>query len=112
MGIPYKGTTFTDDINAPGEVIEGYEWGSNSFVINNAIVMAYAYDVSNHDMKYANGAVSALDYIFGRNGLGFSFVTGYGTYHSNNPHHRYWSYELDHEFPMAPSGPSSFTSGL
>ena len=104
MGIPYKGTTFTDDINAPGEVIEGYEWGSNSFVINNAIVMAYAYDVSNHDMKYANGAVSALDYIFGRNGLGFSFVTGYGTYHSNNPHHRYWSYELDHEFPMAPSG--------
>ena len=42
--------------------------------------------------------------IFGRNGLGFSFVTGYGTYHSNNPHHRYWSYELDHSFPMAPSG--------
>ena len=104
MGIPYKGTTFEDAINAPGEVIEGYEWGSNSFVINNAIVMGYAYDVSNHNMKYANGMISALDYIFGRNGLGFSFVTGYGTYHSNNPHHRYWSYELDHEFPMAPSG--------
>jgi endoglucanase len=104
MGIPYKGTKFTDDINAPGVIIEGYEWGSNSFVINNAIVMAYAYDVSNHNMKYANGMVSALDYIFGRNGLGFSFVTGYGTYHSENPHHRYWSYELDHSFPMAPSG--------
>ena len=104
MGIPYKGTKFTDPINIGDEVVEGYEWGSNSFVINNAIVMAYAYDVSNHNMKYANGMVSALDYIFGRNGLGFSFVTGYGTYHSENPHHRYWSYELDHSFPMAPSG--------
>ena len=104
MGIPYKGTKFTDAINIGDEVVEGYEWGSNSFVINNAIVMAYAYDVSDHDMKYANGMVAALDYIFGRNGLGFSFVTGYGTYHSNNPHHRYWSYELDHDFPMAPSG--------
>ncbi|MBR6968102.1 MAG: glycoside hydrolase family 9 protein, partial [Ruminococcus sp.] len=103
MGIPYKGTEFEDAINCPGEKIKGYEWGSNSFVINNAIVMAYAYDIS-QDNKYFNGAVSALDYIFGRNGLGFSFVTGYGTYHSNNPHHRYWSYELDHEFPMAPDG--------
>ncbi|HOR22965.1 MAG TPA: glycoside hydrolase family 9 protein, partial [Ruminococcus sp.] len=46
----------------------------------------------------------ALDYIFGRNGNDFSYVTGYGTYHENNPHHRYWSYELDHDFPMAPSG--------
>ena len=103
MGIPYVGTTFTDEINCPGETIEGYEWGSNSFVINNAMVMAYAYDITK-DAKYMNGVTTALDYIFGRNGLGFSFVTGYGTYHSNNPHHRYWSYELDHDFPMAPSG--------
>ena len=103
MGIPYKGTTFTDDINCPGETIEGYEWGSNSFVINNAVVMAYAYDITK-DTTYMNGVTTALDYIFGRNGLGFSFVTGYGSYHSNNPHHRYWSYELDHDFPMAPAG--------
>ena len=103
MGIPYVGTTFTDDINCPGEVIEGYEWGSNSFVINNAVVMAYAYDITK-DTTYMNGVTTALDYIFGRNGLGFSFVTGYGSYHSNNPHHRYWSYELDHDFPMAPAG--------
>lgn len=103
VGIPYYGTTFTDDINAPGEVITGYEWGSNSFVLNNAMVMAYAYDI-NGTNKYISGASEAMDYIFGRNGNGFSYVTGYGTYHEQNPHHRYWSYELDHEFPLAPSG--------
>lgn len=104
MGIPYKSTTFTDAINI-GEGIEvtGYEWGSNSFVINNAIVMAYAYDV-NGTNEYISGVTTALDYIFGRNGNDFSYVTGYGTYHENNPHHRYWSYELDHSFPMAPDG--------
>ncbi|MBQ8961669.1 MAG: glycoside hydrolase family 9 protein [Ruminococcus sp.] len=104
MGIPYVGTTFQDAINiGEGIDVTGYEWGSNSFVINNAIVMAYAYDVEGTN-KYISGVTEALDYIFGRNGNGFSYVTGYGTYHENNPHHRYWSYELDHSFPMAPSG--------
>lgn len=109
MGIPYKSTTFSDAINigydSNGNLIEvyGYEWGSNSFVINNAIVMAYAYDI-NGTNEYISGVTTALDYIFGRNGNGFSYVTGYGTYHESNPHHRYWSYELDHEFPMAPDG--------
>ena len=52
MGIPYKETTFTDGVNIGtdenGNLIEvtGYEWGSNSFVVNNAIVMAYAYDIN------------------------------------------------------------------
>jgi endoglucanase len=103
MGIPYKGATFTDLINIGPEPVTGYEWGSNSFVINNAIVMAYAYDIMGTN-TYISGVTEALDYILGRNGNGFSYVTGYGTYHENNPHHRYWSYELDHEFPMAPSG--------
>ena len=109
MGIPYKSTTFSDAINigydSNGNLIEvyGYEWGSNSFVINNAIVMAYAYDV-NGTNEYISGVTTALDYIFGRNGNDFSYVTGYGTNHENNPHHRYWSYELDHTFPMAPDG--------
>ena len=109
MGIPYKEATFTDGVNIGydenGNLIEvtGYEWGSNSFVVNNAIVMAYAYDIEGTN-EYISGVTEAMDYIFGRNGNGFSYVTGYGTYHENNPHHRFWSYELDHEFPHAPSG--------
>ncbi len=109
FGIPYQGATFTDAINIGvdenGNLIEidGYEWGSNSFVINNAIVMAYAYDITD-DTKYIDGVSTALDYIFGRNALDFSYVTGYGDYHCENPHHRFWSYELDPTFPLAPAG--------
>ncbi len=103
MGTPYHGATFTDLINIGPDPVTGYEWGSNSFVINNAIVMAYAYDIEGTN-NYISGVSSAIDYIFGRNGLGISYVTGYGTYHTSNPHHRYWSYELDKNFPMAPAG--------
>lgn len=109
MGIPYKQTTFTDGVNIGkdknGKLIEitGYEWGSNSFVINNAIVMAYAYD-STKDIKYMNGAAEALDYIFGRNGLDFSYVSGYGTTSLTYPHHRFWAHGVDANFPLAPAG--------
>ena len=104
MGIPYTYTEFEDPINVgPGIKIKGYEWGSNSFVVNNAIVMAYAYKIKG-DNKYISGVGTALDYIFGRNGQGISYVTGTGDYYTKNPHHRYWSYELDHNFPMAPQG--------
>jgi endoglucanase len=84
-------------------MIYGYEWGSNSMVINNCIVMAYAYDLTK-DVNYMNGVTTAMDYLFGTNPLSFSFVTGYGTYKEKNPHHRYWSYELDKTLPMAPDG--------
>ena len=104
FGIPYQGTAFEDPVNlGPGVVVEGYEWGSNSMVVNNAIVMAYAYSATG-DAKYLNGVSEAMDYIFGRNAMDFSYITGYGTYHCINPHHRFWSHELDSEFPYAPAG--------
>ncbi len=104
MGIPYHGSTFTDDINiGPGIEVTGYEWGSNSFVANNAIVMAYAYDAS-QDIKYIDGASTAMDYIFGRNGNDFSYVSGYGDVALQYPHHRLWAHGVDPDFPMAPAG--------
>jgi endoglucanase len=104
MGIPYHGTTFQDAVNiGEGIDVTGYEWGSNSFVVNNAIVMAYAYAVTG-DTTYINGAAESMDYILGRNGLGFSYVSGYGDYSMSNPHHRYWCNGVDSSFPMAPSG--------
>ena len=72
-------------------------------VINNCIVMAYAYDLTG-EIDYMNGVATALNYLFGCNPLAFSYVTGYGTYKEENPHHRYWSYELDATLPMAPDG--------
>ena len=105
-GIPYKAPdeAYNDPNNLDPDIwIKGYEWGSNSMVINNCIVMAYAYDLTD-DITYMNGVATGLDYLFGTNPLSFSFVTGYGTYMEKNPHHRYWSYELDKTLPMAPDG--------
>ena len=103
-GIPYEGTSYTDPVNLPADlVINGFEWGSNSFVINNAMIMAYVYDET-QDIKYMNGVATALDYLFGRNPLSISYITGYGSYKVSRPHHRYWSNELDKTLPMAPDG--------
>lgn len=96
-GIPLKPcTVFNLDI-------KGYPWGSNSFVVNSAIVMAYAYDFT-EDEKYLNGVTTAMDYIMGRNPVDYSYVTGYGSHYAENPHHRFWSNQVDKNFPKAPSG--------
>ena len=58
---------------------EGYPWGSTSFVLNNGLIMALAYDFTN-DGKYLNGVALSMDYILGRNPLAFSYVSGYGTH--------------------------------
>ena len=104
MGIPYKSVTIGDYIGSDREVYKGYEYGSNSFVINNAMVLAYAYDTDDSKYIYRNGAAEALDYIYGRNGLGFSYVSGYGDKAMSSPHHRYWANSIDPSFPAAPSG--------
>jgi len=86
---------------APGK--EGYPWGSNSFVINNAIVLGYAYDFSGSD-KYLEGVIAALDYLLGRNALGQSYVSGYGSRPLRHPHHRFWANQVDARYPAAPPG--------
>jgi endoglucanase len=104
MGIPYKSMTTEDYIGSDKPAFTGYEYGSNSFVINNAMVLAYAYDTDDSKYIYRNGAAEALDYLFGRNGLGFSYVSGYGDKAMKSPHHRYWANSIDPDLPKAPSG--------
>ncbi|MCR5148568.1 MAG: glycoside hydrolase family 9 protein [Eubacterium sp.] len=82
---------------------EGYVWGSNSFVVDNSVIMAYAYILTG-DKKYYNGVVSGMDYLLGRNPMDSSYVTGYGSTTSIYPHHRYWAYQIDEKYPMAPCG--------
>ncbi|SEH69557.1 Carbohydrate binding domain-containing protein [Ruminococcus flavefaciens] len=103
MGVPYKEIQWLDPYTYPQESYAGYGLGSNSTITNNALIMAYAYDATD-DKKYLNGALQAVDYIFGRNALGFSYVTGCGSYHAQNPVDEYWGYELDKDFPKAPDG--------
>jgi endoglucanase len=85
--------------NAAGQ----YIWGSNSFVINNLIVLALAYDFTKQQ-KYLDGVATGMDYLLGRNPLGQSYVTGYGEKPLQNPHHRFWAHQANAKYPSAPPG--------
>ncbi|WP_214105715.1 glycoside hydrolase family 9 protein [Acrocarpospora catenulata] len=80
-----------------------YFWGSNSNVINNVIVLATAYDLTG-DRKYQAGALQGMDYIFGRNALNHSYVTGWGEKNSQNQHTRIFAHQLDESLPNPPAG--------
>jgi endoglucanase len=87
------------------KTIKGLPWGSNSFVANSAILMAYANDFSGGSTdKYINGTERAMDYLLGCNPNVQSYVTGYGQNPLENPHHRFWSYQTDASMPKAPRG--------
>jgi len=62
-------------------------WGSNSVAANQGIALIQAYKITG-DKKYLKYALDNLDYILGRNGTGYSFVTGYGSKTPMHPHHR------------------------
>ena len=81
--------------------IRTYVWGSNASVLNNAIVLAYAHDLTG-DERYLHGVLESMDYLLGRNALAFSFVSGYGERSMTNPHHRFWANEGD--WPPPPPG--------
>lgn len=62
-------------------------WGSNAVVGNKAMLLLHAYYLTKKD-EYLNAAVSIVDYVFGRNPLDLSYMTGYGINTPHNPHHR------------------------
>ncbi|MET7455241.1 glycoside hydrolase family 9 protein [Streptomyces sp. NPDC005574] len=80
-----------------------YDWGSSHQVLNNAVVLATAYDVTGA-AKYRDGAVQSMDYILGRNALNISYVTGYGEVNSHHQHSRWYARELDPALPDPPAG--------
>lgn len=73
--------------NPYGIPIERFVWGSNSDVLNTAIILLYAHHISGEE-KYLNSASVFTDYIFGRNATGYCFVSGFGSKPSSNFHHR------------------------
>ncbi|MFE1440401.1 glycoside hydrolase family 9 protein [Streptomyces sp. NPDC058739] len=80
-----------------------YDWGSNHQVLNNAVVLATAYDLTGA-AKYRDGALQAMDYVLGRNALNLSYVTGYGEVSSHNQHARWYARQLDASQPSPPRG--------
>ncbi len=91
---------------AYGQAVPGtkpYRWGSNSFILNNLIVLAVAGDFT-HDAKYTHGVAAGFDYLLGRNPLDQSYVSGYGARPLRHPHHRFWAPEANPKLPPAPPG--------
>lgn len=70
-----------------GISIDHFEWGSNSDVLNQAMILCIAHHLTG-DQKYLDGAIRNTDYIFGKNATAYSFLTGFGSKQVMNPHHR------------------------
>ncbi len=75
--------------SAYGAVLGNNEfyWGSNSNDANQGMLLLQAFRHTG-DSTYLAASVDALDYLLGRNGTGYSFVTGYGSKTPLFPHHR------------------------
>lgn len=67
--------------------ITTYSWGSNGTIANNGNLLLMAYDIIGNS-SYKQGAVEQLNYIFGKNSLNISFVSGYGYTYPVNMHSR------------------------
>lgn len=67
--------------------LERYEWGSNSDILNQAIILCIAHRLSGEE-KYLVGAEQINDYIYGKNATGYCFLTGFGSKKVMNVHHR------------------------
>ncbi len=62
-------------------------WGSNMVLLTNAMVLTVAHYISSRE-EYLQTAEYQLDYLFGRNALDLSFVTGHGEKAFRDPHNR------------------------
>lgn len=80
-----------------------FVWGSNSNLLNRAMLLALAHDWT-HETRYRDAVVDTMDYLLGRNPIGRSYVSGYGSDPMRAPHHRFWAAALDPAYPPPPPG--------
>ncbi|BFT31442.1 glycoside hydrolase family 9 protein [Alteromonas sp. D210916BOD_24] len=64
-----------------------FVWGSNGVAMNHAMILATAYSLT-HDDKYRQSMSHLVDYVFGKNPTGYSFITGFGNKPPRFIHHR------------------------
>ena len=71
-----------------GDEESDFSWGSlGELCANQSVTLVYAYLLSNN-ANFLTNAYRNMDYILGRNPLGYCFVTGLGTKSPMHPHHR------------------------
>lgn len=103
---------FADERNETGYHIPRNEprwaWGSNSDLLNRALLMALAHDFTG-EARYRHAVMDVMDYLLGRNPLDRSFIAGYGERPMENPHHRFWAPSFDQGHP--PPYPGALSGG-
>ncbi len=67
--------------------IKNFPWGSNMNIANDGMLFLMANNLEAND-KYLEYAQRQRDYIFGVNGTGYCYVTGYGQLSPVSTHHR------------------------
>lgn len=88
-------TTFSDyqKNTSPYKIVMGqagnaqFEWGSNGFAGRQSFILLNAYFL-NGNTDFLKAALSNVDYILGRNAVGYCFVTGSGSNSPMHIHHR------------------------
>ena len=82
---------------------DGWDWGSNGRILNNLVVLATAHRITD-DQRFHDAVATGVDYLLGRNALGQSYVTGYGTDATRHLRTRQFGHDLDPAFPPPPPG--------
>ncbi|NLI52809.1 MAG: hypothetical protein GX417_00635 [Clostridiales bacterium] len=70
-----------------GISIDEFLWGSNMYLLNNAMTLLLANDAQDTE-RYVAAARAHLNYILGGNPSGICYVTGFGGRSPQHPHHR------------------------
>lgn len=70
-----------------GKSASDYIWGSSAVAANQGIALIQAYRLTK-DKTYLAAALANMDYLLGRNAVGYSFLTGFGSKTPLHPHHR------------------------
>lgn len=82
---------------------DAFDWGSNSQVLNNIVVLGTAHDLTGN-ATFLTAAEESMDYLLGRNALGQSYITGWGDVTSQNQHSRWFAASLNPDLPHPPVG--------
>lgn len=70
-----------------GHARSDYAWGSSAVAANQGMAIIQAYRLTKNK-KYLNAALTNVDFLLGRNGTGYCFLTGFGSQRVMHPHHR------------------------
>jgi endoglucanase len=89
---------------------DNFNWGSNMGVANNAMTLLLA-NIIDPRKAYIDAALEHMSYLLGKNALGQSYISGFGSRPMQNPHHRP-SVAVGQTVPgMVAGGPNSGGTG-